>query len=132
VNAELYCKLGLPFVMGTTGGDNQLLYKSVHDSKNYALISPQMGKQVYYEELHSLMKLTNLSLYFEMLKIWTPCVIFFKKHYQVVAFVAAMKIMSEQFPGTFSGYNLEVQFCLAPWIFNLRARKEAVDSLYFF
>ncbi|KAL6644717.1 hypothetical protein ACP70R_016325 [Stipagrostis hirtigluma subsp. patula] len=70
-NADLYCKLGLPFVMGTTGGDKQLLYKSVQDSKNYALISPQMGKQV-------------------------------------VAFVAAMKIMSEQFPGAFSGYNLEV------------------------
>ncbi|PUZ41954.1 hypothetical protein GQ55_9G544400 [Panicum hallii var. hallii] len=45
-NAELYCKLGLPFVMGTTGGNQQLLYKSVQDSKNYALISPQMGKQV--------------------------------------------------------------------------------------
>ncbi|XP_039830857.1 probable 4-hydroxy-tetrahydrodipicolinate reductase 2, chloroplastic isoform X1 [Panicum virgatum] len=45
-NAELYCKLGLPFVMGTTGGNRQLLYKSVQDSKNYALISPQMGKQV--------------------------------------------------------------------------------------
>ncbi|CAN6295791.1 unnamed protein product [Urochloa humidicola] len=70
-NAELYCKLGLPFVMGTTGGNKQLLYKSVQDSKNYALISPQMGKQV-------------------------------------VAFVAAMKIMAEQFPGAFSGYNLEV------------------------
>uniref|UniRef100_A0A0A9DQQ2 Dihydrodipicolinate reductase n=1 Tax=Arundo donax TaxID=35708 RepID=A0A0A9DQQ2_ARUDO len=71
VNADLYCKLGLPFVMGTTGGDKQLLYKSVQDSKNYALISPQMGKQV-------------------------------------VAFVAAMKIMANQFPGAFSGYNLEV------------------------
>nr|CAB3465075.1 unnamed protein product [Digitaria exilis] len=70
-NAELYCKLGLPFVMGTTGGDRQLLYKSVEDSKNYALISPQMGKQV-------------------------------------VAFIAAMKIMAEQFPGAFSGYHLEV------------------------
>uniref|UniRef100_A0ACD5TVZ4 Uncharacterized protein n=1 Tax=Avena sativa TaxID=4498 RepID=A0ACD5TVZ4_AVESA len=45
-NAELYCELGVPFVMGTTGGDQQLLYKSVQDSKNYALISPQMGKQV--------------------------------------------------------------------------------------
>ncbi|TVU47757.1 hypothetical protein EJB05_07366, partial [Eragrostis curvula] len=71
LNADLYCKFGLPFVMGTTGGDKQLLYKSVEDSKNYALISPQMGKQV-------------------------------------VAFVTAMKIMAEQFPGAFSGYNLEV------------------------
>ncbi|CAM0872247.1 unnamed protein product [Alopecurus aequalis] len=45
-NAELYCKLGVPFVMGTTGGNLQLLYKTVQDSDNYALISPQMGKQV--------------------------------------------------------------------------------------
>ncbi|XP_044982209.1 probable 4-hydroxy-tetrahydrodipicolinate reductase 2, chloroplastic isoform X2 [Hordeum vulgare subsp. vulgare] len=70
-NAELYCKLGVPFVMGTTGGDQQLLYKSVQDSKNYALISPQMGKQV-------------------------------------VAFLAAMETIAEQFPGAFSGYRLEV------------------------
>ncbi|TVT99213.1 hypothetical protein EJB05_55428, partial [Eragrostis curvula] len=70
-NAELYCKMGLPFVMGTTGGDRQLLKKTVQDSNIYAVISPQMGKQV-------------------------------------VAFLAAMEIMSEQFPGAFSGYKLEV------------------------
>ncbi|KAF2325635.1 hypothetical protein GH714_031508 [Hevea brasiliensis] len=45
-NAELYCKVGVPFVMGTTGGDRDLLYKTVEDSKIYAVISPQMGKQV--------------------------------------------------------------------------------------
>ncbi|KAL8100599.1 putative 4-hydroxy-tetrahydrodipicolinate reductase 2, chloroplastic [Apium graveolens] len=45
-NAELYCKLGVPFVMGTTGGDREQLYKTVKDSNNYAVISPQMGKQV--------------------------------------------------------------------------------------
>jgi 4-hydroxy-tetrahydrodipicolinate reductase len=45
-NADLYCKLGLPFVMGTTGGDRQLLHKTVQDANNYAVISPQMGKQV--------------------------------------------------------------------------------------
>ncbi|GAA0152472.1 oxidoreductase [Lithospermum erythrorhizon] len=70
-NAELYSKVGVPFVMGTTGGDRELLYKNVTDSKIYAVISPQMGKQV-------------------------------------VAFLAAMEIMSEQFPGAFSGYNLQV------------------------
>ncbi|KAG6416556.1 hypothetical protein SASPL_123988 [Salvia splendens] len=70
-NAALYCKVGVPFVMGTTGGDRELLYKTVDDSKVYAVISPQMGKQV-------------------------------------VAFLAAMEIMSEQFPGAFSGYDLEV------------------------
>lgn len=70
-NAELYSKVGVPFVMGTTGGDREKLYKTVADSKVYAVISPQMGKQV-------------------------------------VAFLAAMEIMAEQFPGAFSGYNLQV------------------------
>ncbi|KAF3670119.1 4-hydroxy-tetrahydrodipicolinate reductase 1, chloroplastic [Capsicum annuum] len=70
-NAELYSKVGVPFVMGTTGGDREKLYKTVADSKVYAVISPQMGKQV-------------------------------------VAFLAAMEIMAEQFPGAFSGYSLQV------------------------
>ncbi|CAH9131431.1 unnamed protein product [Cuscuta epithymum] len=70
-NAELYCNVGVPFVMGTTGGDRERLYKTVTDSSNYAVISPQMGKQV-------------------------------------VAFLAAMEIMAEKFPGAFSGYKLEV------------------------
>lgn len=70
-NAEMYSKCGVPFVMGTTGGDRELLYKTVKDSNVYAVISPQMGKQV-------------------------------------VAFLAAMEIMAEQFPGAFAGYKLEV------------------------
>ncbi|XP_050203921.1 4-hydroxy-tetrahydrodipicolinate reductase 2, chloroplastic [Mercurialis annua] len=70
-NADLYCKVGVPFVMGTTGGDRDLLYKVVEHSKVYAVISPQMGKQV-------------------------------------VAFLAAMDIMAEQFPGAFAGYSLQV------------------------
>ncbi|KAF5950505.1 hypothetical protein HYC85_012498 [Camellia sinensis] len=44
-NAELYCRVGVPFVMGTTCGDRERLYKTVEDSKVYAVISPQMGKQ---------------------------------------------------------------------------------------
>ncbi|CAM8892454.1 unnamed protein product [Rhodiola kirilowii] len=70
-NAELYCKMGVPFVMGTTGGDRQKLMKTVQDSNIYAVISPQMGKQV-------------------------------------VAFLAAMEIMAEQFPGALSGYTMQV------------------------
>ncbi|KAM3407226.1 hypothetical protein ACQJBY_000963 [Aegilops geniculata] len=76
-NAELYCKLGLPFVMGTTGGDRQLLNKTVQDANVYAVISPQMGKQV-------------------------------------VAFLAAMEIMAEKFPGAFAGYKLEVNLVRDP------------------
>uniref|UniRef100_A0A2P2JWT1 Uncharacterized protein MANES_05G207900 n=1 Tax=Rhizophora mucronata TaxID=61149 RepID=A0A2P2JWT1_RHIMU len=45
-NADLYCKIGVPFVMGTTGGDRNQLYKTVEDSQVYAVISPQMGKPV--------------------------------------------------------------------------------------
>ncbi|XP_054782497.1 4-hydroxy-tetrahydrodipicolinate reductase 2, chloroplastic-like isoform X2 [Prosopis cineraria] len=45
-NAELYCKVGVPFVMGTNGGDRDLLFRTAHVSNVYALISPQMGKQI--------------------------------------------------------------------------------------
>ena len=45
-NAEFYCKRGLPFVMGTTGGDRDRLFKTVKESGVYAVIAPQMGKQV--------------------------------------------------------------------------------------
>ncbi|KAF9663113.1 hypothetical protein SADUNF_Sadunf17G0004700 [Salix dunnii] len=71
-NADLYCRVGVPFVMGTTGGDRDRLYKTVDASKVYAVISPQMGKQV-------------------------------------VAFLAAMEIMAEQFPDAFAGYSLHVK-----------------------
>lgn len=74
-NAELYSRVGVPFVMGTTGGDREKLYESVEEARIYAVISPQMGKQV-------------------------------------VAFLAAMEIMAEQFPGAFSGYSLEVYIFL--------------------
>lgn len=33
--------------MGTTGGDREMLYKTVKNSDVYAVISPQMGKQVH-------------------------------------------------------------------------------------
>mmetsp|Transcript_39070 Transcript_39070/g.63310 ORF Transcript_39070/g.63310 Transcript_39070/m.63310 type:complete len:343 (-) Transcript_39070:492-1520(-) len=45
-NAEFYCKHRLPFVMGTTGGDRELLMRTTLDSKVYAVIAPNMGKQI--------------------------------------------------------------------------------------
>lgn len=45
-NAMLYGELGLNFVMGTTGGDREKLMKDVHASGVYAVIAPQMGKQI--------------------------------------------------------------------------------------
>lgn len=46
LNAELYIKHGVPFVMGTTGGDRDKLLADVKDAGLYAVIAPQMGKQV--------------------------------------------------------------------------------------
>ncbi|KAG5189874.1 dihydrodipicolinate reductase [Tribonema minus] len=45
-NAELYARLGLPFVMGTTGGDRSKLMEDTVKSGVYAVIAPNMGKQI--------------------------------------------------------------------------------------
>ena len=45
-NAAFYCEQGLPFVMGTTGGDRQLLAETVKQSGISAVIAPNMAKQV--------------------------------------------------------------------------------------
>jgi len=45
-NAEFYCQSGLPFVMGTTGGDRQKLVETVRSSSIAAVIAPNMAKQI--------------------------------------------------------------------------------------
>ena len=45
-NAEFYCRHGLPFVMGTTGGNRQGLEEAVRTSSTSAIIAPNMAKQV--------------------------------------------------------------------------------------
>ncbi len=45
-NAEFYCKHNLPFVMGTTGGDRDLLTETVTSSSIPAVIAPNMAKQI--------------------------------------------------------------------------------------
>lgn len=45
-NAELYCQCQVPFVMGTTGGDRDLLEKTIKDSNISAVIAPNMAKQI--------------------------------------------------------------------------------------
>lgn len=45
-NAEFYCRAGLPFVMGTTGGDRQKLVDIVTASSITAVIAPNMAKQI--------------------------------------------------------------------------------------
>jgi len=46
VNAEFYCQKGLPFVMGTTGGDRKALTDTVKTSTISAVIAPNMAKQI--------------------------------------------------------------------------------------
>lgn len=45
-NAELYNSVGIAFVMGTTGGDRDALMKGTDASGVYAVIAPNMAKQI--------------------------------------------------------------------------------------
>lgn len=45
-NAAFYCRHGLPFVMGTTGGNREALAQTVADSAVCAVIAPNMAKQI--------------------------------------------------------------------------------------
>ena len=45
-NARLFCKLGIPFIMGTTGGNRGLLIRTVKKSATTAVISPNMSPDI--------------------------------------------------------------------------------------
>jgi hypothetical protein len=45
-NALFYVENQIPFVMGTTGGDREKLIEDTTAAGSYAVIAPQMGKQV--------------------------------------------------------------------------------------
>lgn len=45
-NADVYSSTKCPFVMGTTGGDREKLMKVTQDSETYAVIAPNMCKQI--------------------------------------------------------------------------------------
>lgn len=45
-NANFYVKNAIPFVMGTTGGDRDQLMRDMQDAKHFAVIAPNMGKQI--------------------------------------------------------------------------------------
>lgn len=45
-NALFYIDNKLPFVMGTTGGDREKLMKDVSEAEHFAVIAPNMGKQI--------------------------------------------------------------------------------------
>lgn len=46
MNAEFYVKYGIPFVMGTTGGDRETLLNLVKNAKHPCVIAPNMAKQI--------------------------------------------------------------------------------------
>ena len=45
-NCDFYCNNNLPFVMGTTGGNREVLEQRVRDSNIVAVIAPNMAKQI--------------------------------------------------------------------------------------
>uniref|UniRef100_A0A7S2PFN2 4-hydroxy-tetrahydrodipicolinate reductase n=1 Tax=Zooxanthella nutricula TaxID=1333877 RepID=A0A7S2PFN2_9DINO len=45
-NADIYSATKCPFVMGTTGGDRDKLMKVTSDSETYAVVAPNMCKQI--------------------------------------------------------------------------------------
>ncbi len=45
-NAKFYADNGVSFVMGTTGGDAAVVKAAAEAGGVYAVVSPQMGKQV--------------------------------------------------------------------------------------
>ncbi|HSQ42928.1 MAG TPA: dihydrodipicolinate reductase [Fibrobacteraceae bacterium] len=45
-NAEFYVKHGIPFVMGTTGGDRAALQSTANHTKAPCVIAPNMAKQI--------------------------------------------------------------------------------------
>lgn len=45
-NTEFYCRHGLPFVMGTTGGNRQQLEDTIRSSGIAAVVAPNMAKQI--------------------------------------------------------------------------------------
>lgn len=45
-NANFYVEQNVPFVMGTTGGDREKLLSDVSTANHFAVIAPNMGKQI--------------------------------------------------------------------------------------
>lgn len=45
-NAEFYCARGLPFVMGTTGGDRERLIRTVEAGAVPAVVAPNMAREI--------------------------------------------------------------------------------------
>ena len=92
--------------MGTTGGDREQLRADTLASGTYAVIAPQMGKQVC-TQFFSGWSFCSSGI---CLTAFTSAMSLPRRHrVQVVAFQAMMEYMAEAFPGAFSGYKLGVR-----------------------
>ena len=45
-NVDVYTRVGCDFVLGTTGGDYEKVEEKLLDGENYAVIAPNMAKQI--------------------------------------------------------------------------------------
>ncbi len=45
-NVRMYCEEGIPFVMGTTGGDEKWIKKVVQETENCAIVGPNASTQI--------------------------------------------------------------------------------------
>ena len=45
-NVEIYTKMGCDFVLGTTGEDDEKIRERFFQGDNYAVIAPNMAKQI--------------------------------------------------------------------------------------
>ena len=45
-NVDVYTRVGCDFVLGTTGEDYDMIEEKVSKGKNYAVIAPNMAKQI--------------------------------------------------------------------------------------
>jgi hypothetical protein len=133
-NAELYSKVGVPFVIGTTGGDRDLLYKTVEDSKNYAVISPQMGKQVNHNS-GNLEKFSICHVYSCILS--SLCCYTFS--FRLLLFLQLWKLWQSNFLEPFLGIPYRYLFCciyiLLLWegfVRNIIILAHPLNCLYYF
>ncbi len=101
-NADFYVSQGIPFVMGTTGGDRERLLKTVDDAGESSRGDGETDAPTTLAlgPLHADAR--------RALAPGLPAVIAANMGKQIVALQAMLKFAAEEFPGAFSGYSLKV------------------------
>ena len=67
-NGELYAKLKIPFVMGTTGGDRTKLYSDTEQAGTYAVIKYKISK---FSEKIQIFKFFQRTIFFSLFTLHT-------------------------------------------------------------